>query len=148
MKIKELLADKGSQVYTIQAEATLSEALKLLTSHRIGSLLVMDQNNQIAGLLSERDILRQIDNVAGNIAQTKVKEAMTSREDLVVAADNDDLDYAMRIMTNNRIRHLPVVAQGELCGMVSIGDLIKAQLSQREHENKMLMDYITGKYPA
>ncbi len=148
MKISDVLQEKGNKVYTVQAEQQLTEALKMMVRHRIGSLLVMDREDEIAGLVSERDILLHIDSAGGVPGTTLVKEVMTPRQKLIVVAENDDLDYAMSVMTNNRIRHLPVVGGGKLCGLVSIGDLIKTQLSFREHENKMLQDYITGRYPG
>lgn len=148
MKMSDVLKRKGGEVYTVQTEQQLMEALKIMVHHRIGSLLVMDQENEIAGLVSERDILLHLANAGGVPGTTLVKEVMTPREKLIVVADDDDLDYAMSVMTNNRIRHLPVVGSGKLRGLVSIGDLIKTQLSYREHENKMLQDYITGRYPG
>ncbi len=148
MTIKDVIRQKGEKVYSLQTGETLREALANMTAHRIGALLIMDRNREIAGILSERDILRHLDNGGGILGKATVEEVMTPRHRLVVVAEDDDLDYAMGIMTRNRVRHLPVVAAGKLCGMVSIGDLIKAQLSCREHENKMLQDYIAGRYPA
>ncbi len=148
MKIRDVLAHKGSTVHALPPEAPLTEALEGMNRHRIGCFMVMDSDGTPQGILSERDILRHVaENLASTVSGT-VQESMTPRAQLIIATEDDDLDYAMRVMTENRVRHLPVVGQGKVVGVVSIGDLLKSQLTDKEHENKMLQDYITGRYPG
>ena len=146
--MSDVLALKGSAVHSLPPEASLMEALERMNRHRIGCFMVIDSDGAPQGILSERDILRHVaENPAGPVSGT-VRENMTPRAQLIVATEEDDLDYAMRVMTENRVRHLPVVGQGHVVGVVSIGDLLKSQLTDKEHENKMLQDYIIGRYPV
>ncbi len=148
MKIKDVLNAKGRTVYTVKPEQSAIEALELLNRHRIGCLVVTDPDGHICGILSERDILCSLNRSDGSPAHGAVSRLMTAREQMVIATEDDGLDYAMRIMTENRIRHLPVVGAGRLAGIISIGDLVKCLLSEKAHENKMLRDYIAGRYPC
>ncbi len=148
MKMRDVLAQKEGAVHALPPDALLTEAMERMNRHRIGCLMVIDSEGVPRGILSERDILRHVaENPAGTVSGT-VRETMTPRAQLIVATEDDDLDYAMRVMTENRVRHLPVVGQGKVVGVVSIGDLLKSQLTDKEHENKMLQDYITGRYPG
>ncbi len=148
MKMRDVLAQKGSTIHALPPEAPLKEALERMNHHRIGCFMVMDSDGVPQGILSERDILRHVvENPADAVSGT-VGETMTPRAQLIVATEDDDLDYAMRVMTENRVRHLPVVGRGKVVGVISIGDLLKSQLTDKVHENKMLQDYILGRYPA
>ncbi|MCA1809537.1 MAG: CBS domain-containing protein [Lentisphaerae bacterium] len=148
MKVRDLLKIKGDQVITINEEKESVEALAKLIHHGVGSLVVTAPDGSISGILSERDILRQVHAGNGSLAQCKVRKLMTPKDKLIVGTDDDDLDYVMTVMTNNRIRHLPIIKEGKLAGVISIGDIVKSQLSAMKHENKMLENYITGSYPA
>lgn len=148
MIIKDVLTEKGHAVRTVNPEQTVKEALETMNQERIGCLLVANPDRTPLGILSERDILRHVRQSGGVLASCTVREIMTPREKMIVATEADELDYAMRVMTENRIRHLPVVGEGKLLGVLSIGDLIKCQLSDTAHKNKMLRDYIAGRYPC
>lgn len=148
MKVSDVLKEKGGTVYTIGADQPALAALTLLNRHRIGALIVTGAREEVEGIVSERDILRRLHANGGSLGPCAVRDLMTPKEKLVVATEADDLDYVMNVMTRNRIRHLPVVGDKRLVGMLSIGDLVKSHLSDVEHENKMLQDYITGRYPA
>ncbi len=148
MKVSHILQQKGKEVYSVMEERSLVEAVSLLMRHGVGALIVLDKDRKIRGIISERDILRHLDNTGGFLGKQSVQELMTPKEKLIVATEDDDLDYVMGIITKNRIRHLPIVQEGELQGIISIGDVIKCQLSDKQHENKMLQDYIVGRYPA
>ena len=148
MKIRELLQRKGDQVYTVARGETVAKALGLLTKHHVGTLIVTENGGAPVGILSERDILRFFNNNGAILGEDLVENIMTPESRMVVVTPDDDVEYAMGVMTQNRIRHLPVIKAGQLAGIVSIGDMIKSLLSEKAHENKMLSDYIHGSYPA
>jgi CBS domain-containing protein len=140
MTVSRILALKGREVATIQPHRTIGEAAKLLSSHRIGAVLVTGADGQILGILSERDIVRAI--AASTAAlDDAVSKHMTER---VVTCTPDMLVYdVMESMTQGRFRHLPVVEEGRLAGIVSIGDVVKHRLAEIEAESRAMRDYIT-----
>lgn len=140
MTIGDILKTKGSTVHTIGTDNTVLDAVARLVEYRIGALLVHDAQGAVAGIISERDILRECLHRSAELGQRRVGEVMT--RDLVVCVPDDDLDYAMGIVTKNRMRHLPVMDGDRLAGMVSIGDLVKASLEAAEYENRYLKEYI------
>jgi CBS domain-containing protein len=129
MQISTILAKKESTVVTIRPDQTIREALALLVERRIGALVVVDAANKVVGLLSERDIIRE---AARNEALfgEPVSDIMT--QDVIVARPNDDLRAVESTMTVKRFRHLPILDHGELVGIVSIGDVVKATLDEYE----------------
>lgn len=146
MKVREILEKKGSRVVTCHIDNSLLEALSIFSANKIGSLLVVDSNDQIQGIIAPRDILLIVLNDMEKIKELKVHEIMT--RDLIVAGLDDDVDYIQAVMTENRIRHIPILEGPELKGLVSIGDVVKAQVREKEVENRYLKEYIEGKYPA
>ncbi|HKJ65651.1 MAG TPA: CBS domain-containing protein [Desulfopila sp.] len=146
MKVREILEKKGRRVVTCHADNSLLEALAIFSANKIGSLLVVDANDTIQGIIAPRDILLVVLSDMEKIKELKVHEIMTT--DLIVAGLDDDIDYIQAIMTENRIRHIPILEGAELKGLVSIGDVVKAQVREKEVENRYLKEYIEGKYPA
>lgn len=146
MKVKDVLRMKGGQVLSINADASIQEAIRLMTEQDVGSLLVRDASGQFVGLITERQIIRYWNQHPEATATVPVREAM-NRNPLVVFPD-DDLDYVMGVMTENRVRHVLVLSDGELVGIVSIGDMVKAQLEDTQVENRYLQDFIAAKYIA
>lgn len=142
MKVRDILKNKGPEVYTIGIEKQLRDAVEVLTRNNIGVLIVISDNAKIEGIISERDILKACYNNPDSFLDFKVKDFMTKK--LLIAEPDDDIDYVQKIMTENRIRHLPVLHNKILVGLISIGDVVKAQLSDKIYENKYLMDYISG----
>ena len=142
MKVSDILKNKGTEVFTIGEDKHLSEALKILVKNKIGVLLVLNSESQISGILSERDILRACYEHPADYINLQVKEFMTLK--VIIAEPEDSLDYVERIMTANKCRHLPVISNQVLTGLISIGDLVKAELTESRHENKYLKDYISG----
>lgn len=140
MKIRDLLRGKGTAVVTIRPEATIHDAMTMLVNHRIGSLVVTDEQGRIIGIITERDILRECAARSEQVKNTRVQEVMTTNPSIGVP--DDEVGYVMGIMTNNRIRHLPIMAGERLEGIISIGDVVKAQLEETEFENRYLKDYI------
>jgi CBS domain-containing protein len=144
-KISDILAKKGSQVYSISQAETVFEAVKRMVEHNAGCLLVTE-GEKIHGIITERDYLRGIVLAGRTSKTTQVQEIMTSR--IVVVHPETSVEEAMAIMTDRRFRHLPVVDSGKLVGIVSIGDLVKQISQDRKFEIQYLTDYITGKYPG
>ena len=140
MKIRDILRGKGAEVVTIHPEATVHQAMQVLVHHRIGSLVVIGERGEIAGIITERDILRECAAHSERVKETTVREVMTTN--LIIGVPDDEVGYVMGIMTHNRIRHLPIIAGERLEGMISIGDVVKAQLEETEFENRYLKDYI------
>jgi CBS domain-containing protein len=140
MTVSRILALKGRDVATIQPHRTIGEAAKLLSSQRIGAVLVTGADGHILGILSERDIVRAI-SVSAAALDDAVSKYMTER---VVTCTPDMLVYdVMESMTQGRFRHLPVVEEGRLAGIVSIGDVVKHRLAEIEAESRAMRDYIT-----
>jgi len=152
MKIKDILEKKGSAVQTTGPDATVADVLRRLSEHRIGALVVVGEDGKLAGIISERDVLRECgercsrpgDPTRGMeaVCLRLVKDIMSTS--LIIGLPDDTVDYVMGVMTKNRVRHLPVVEQGKLVGIVSIGDVVNAVLREATYENRLLMDYIHG----
>jgi CBS domain-containing protein len=149
VRISDILREKGTDVETIGATGSIHDAVRKLNGRRIGALVVTDEAGSIHGIVSERDVLRSAaetwDEEGERLAPLRdrpVAEIMTRA--VICAVPDDDLDYAMGIMTQNRIRHLPVIEEGRLAGIISIGDVVRKSLSQVAYENRMLKDYVRG----
>lgn len=142
MLVRDILRKKGSHVVTIESHRTVHEAVQSLVANNIGSLLVVDAGHQLVGIFTERDILREVADRADQLKQTPIGDVMT--RNVIIGVPDDTVDYVMGIMTQNRIRHLPVMEREELVGIVSIGDVVNTHLRQAQFENRMLRDYIQG----
>lgn len=141
MKIREILGSKGHDVVTVQPDLAVLAAMKTLVEHNIGSVVVTE-DGEVAGILTERDILRMGARDPASLTTTRVGDAMTT--DLVVGFPDDRIEHVMEIMTENRVRHLPVLHEEKLAGIVSIGDVVNALRKDAEHENEHLRRYIQG----
>jgi CBS domain-containing protein len=139
MLVRDVLSDKGQLVHTCSPEDTLADVADLLVGHNIGSLVVM-QDDEMVGIVTERDILRASAATRGPLEFVKVNERMTRCP--VVASPHDEVAEIMCIMTERRIRHVPVVEGGRLVGIISIGDTVKAQYDELCRENHYLKSYI------
>lgn len=146
MILSDILDIKGSDVKTISSNATLQEAVDCLVENGIGSLIVcrysFDQKDESLGIITERDILHACTASHRRLSDVKVADVMT--EYLITGSLDDDLEHVMGLMTTRRIRHLPIIADGRLAGMISIGDIVKAQHDRLVLENQMLKNYISG----
>lgn len=146
MKALEILQQKGTRVISTHEDSLLSDVMALFFANRVGSLLVVDKYDTIKGIVAPSDILRAVHDKLDEVPKMKVREVMVT--DLIVATPDDDIEYLQNIMTENRVRHIPILDQGKLVGLVSIGDVVKAQMTEKSVENRYLKDYIEGKYPA
>lgn len=141
MTIRGILQAKGHDVVTTGPDQTVLQAMRLLVDHAIGSVVVVE-GDAILGILTERDILRLGARDPDLLRSTPVREAMTA--DPIVAVPGDGVAYVMEIMTKNRIRHLPIVVEDRLAGIVSIGDVVNALRQDVEAENRHLTRYVQG----
>jgi CBS domain-containing protein len=140
MTVRSILAHKGHDVVTIVPTATLSEAVKMLSERRIGAVIVTGADNRVAGILSERDIVRVIGERGHAALEENVGAVMTRK--VVTCTETDTIAFIMERMTAGKFRHLPVVDQGRLVGVISIGDVVKSRLHEIEHETEALREYI------
>ena len=131
MKIESILATKSSNVITVGPDQSLGEVVDLLAEHNIGVLIVVDEPGRPIGIISERDIIREAARTKAALDQT-VSRVMT--EDLITASPEDDLETVLQTMTARRFRHLPIMDQDRLIGVISIGDVVKAQLDKYQGE--------------
>jgi CBS domain-containing protein len=142
VRIKDVLESKGgTSVLTIRPEATLAELIDTLAEHNFGALVVSDDGRHLAGIVSERDVVRRL-RAGADALDAKVSEVMTT--DVHVCEPHESLDDLMRLMTLRRVRHVPVVTDGQLSGLVSIGDAVKARISELEFERDQLNQYVAG----
>jgi len=139
--VRQLLAAKGNDVWTMSPQATVFDALKLMAEKNIGAILVLS-DGQLCGVMSERDYARKIVLKGKSSSSTPVSEIMT-RPVLVVHPDQT-IDKCMALMTDKRLRHLPVIEDDQLVGMVSIGDVVKTIIADQEYMLDQLETYITG----
>lgn len=141
MKIEEILRSKGHDVVTITESQSVLDAVKILVDRNIGGLVVVEGESP-TGILTERDILRLTARIPGELGLVRVGSAMT--RELITASPQDELVAMMDVMTENKIRHLPVMERDRLAGIISIGDLVNACRVSAEEENSQLRQYIHG----
>ena len=142
MKIKDILGHKGPQVWAVKANQKIHEALQIMVNQKIGALLVFDNKGGIAGIMSERDIVRGCHLNSKGLDNTLVSELMTRK--VIIASPEDNINEIMQIMTEKRVRHIPVISGGKLEGIVSIGDVVKALLEDSAHQIRFLKEYMHG----
>jgi len=139
--VKEVLAEKGADVWSIAPDATVYHALELIAEKDIGALLVLDAG-RVVGLFTERDYARKVILAGRASRETSVRDVMTTR--VIGVRSDQSIDDCMALMTDKRIRHLPVMDGDELKGMVSIGDLVKSKIEQQQFMIDQLETYISG----
>ena len=143
--IGDILDYKGGDVFSIHPSATIEEAVERMCADRVGALLVCDEGRTV-GILSERDVMKRVLLEHRATAHTRVQEAMT--RDVVCVRSSAPLERAMALMTEHRCRHLPVIDDGQLRGIVSIGDLVRAISVDQRFEIQVLTEYIVGAHPS
>ncbi len=143
MRISSLLESKGSVVVTIGADATVAEAVAELENHRIGALVVSADGVHIDGIVSERDVVRALGHSGGDVLDHSVRSIMTT--EVVCVSPDAEVESLSATMTDHRIRHVPVLEDGVLAGLVSIGDVVKSRIGELEKDRKELVEYITAR---
>jgi CBS domain-containing protein len=141
MRIADVLRRKGAAVATVGPDATVTELLGQLATHNVGALPVVDKGNLI-GIVSERDVVRRLHAGGAALLHARVADIMTA--EVTTCSPSDDVADVAAVMTSRRFRHLPVVVEGELAGIVSIGDMVKARIDLLESERAQLQSYIAG----
>ena len=140
MNVKTILAAKGGDIISIEPTADLAAAARLLSTHRIGVVLIRGAGGRLAGILSERDIVRAVAEQGADALAISVGQAMTRK--VTTCGENDSIADIMERMTAGKFRHMPVLRDGELIGMVSIGDVVKQRVEEVERDADALRDYI------
>lgn len=142
MNVKMILDEKGREVVTVERDTTLVRAIAVLAERRIGALVVSDGNGTIAGILSERDIVRALAEDGAGALDQPVSSRMTA--EVMVCTEDHTVDRVMEMMTNGRFRHLPVEKGGRLAGLVSIGDVVRKRIEAVEREAEEMKAYIAS----
>ena len=142
MTVSSIINDKGGDVATISPESSLQDAVNMLVERRIGAIVVTDFAGRVAGILSERDIVRAAGRSGGNALSEAVSAHMT--REVVTCKMDDSTEVLMEMMTSGRMRHLPVVNDGKLAGIISIGDVVKRRIADAELEAESLKAYIAS----
>jgi CBS domain-containing protein len=140
MRVHDVLRRKGADVITVRPEATVRELLDMLAEHRIGALVVSADGRGVDGIVSERDIVRRLHDRGPAVLDATVTEIMTG--DVSTVGPDEHLEHLMALMTNNRFRHVPVVTDGALVGIISIGDVVKHRMDELQSERDQLVGYI------
>jgi CBS domain-containing protein len=141
MNISDILKFKGHEVVTTTPEASVAELLAQLAEHNVGALVVM-RGDAVVGIVSERDVVRRLHEVGRSLLDGTVEQIMTTS--VVECASGDPLDDVANAMTEKRVRHLPVIDNGRLSGIVTIGDVVLSRTRQLEHDRRQLEQYISG----
>jgi CBS domain-containing protein len=141
MRIADVLRTKGSTVATVEPGTTVTELLAALAEHNIGAMLVLAPDGSLAGIVSERDVVRRLNEHGASVLGSPVSEIMTS--ELFTCRPEEEVDSLTVLMTERRIRHVPVVDGDRLIGIVSIGDVVKSRIEKLEQDQQQLEAYIT-----
>lgn len=142
MLVSQILKNKGDSVFTIGPHETIGSASSLLHSRKVGALVVQDPSDKVAGIVSERDVVRAVAEAGAAALLQPVSRCMSA--DVIFAEPTESVDALLTRMTDRRVRHLPVCREGRLVGIVSIGDLVKAKIAEAEHEAETLKNYIAA----
>lgn len=146
MKVKDILAVKGSRVVTIVENTSVFDAMLVFSANRIGSLVVIDKYENILGIICARDVLMATINHYEDIKTMTIDKIMSTN--LIVGRKDDNLDYVQSVMTENRIRHLPIVDNKKMIGLISMGDVVSTQVNEKDVELRYYKDYIADRYPG
>lgn len=142
MSVRQILEAKGREVVTHHPDATLEEITKILSQKKIGAIVLMDDNGQVAGIISERDVVRVLGSTGISAMSQPIAEIMTLK--VKTCDEATSVDQAMEMMTHGRFRHLPVCENGRLVGLISIGDVVKRRIEDAEREARDMREYIAA----
>lgn len=146
MRVRELLQSKRGRIFTGSPAMPIRRAMALMVENRISCLPVLDENDCLMGIISDKDIFRAVYERTLGFESLTVGNLMTTG--LIVGCESDEVSYIAGVMTNNRIRHVPIVDGNRLIGLLSVGDIVKTQMTNYEVENRYLWQYINGSYPG
>ena len=142
MAVSEILATKGRDVVTATLQATIQDIAELLATKKIGAIVVVDSNDAVCGIVSERDVVREVCKNGADALGRQVTGCMT--KDVVSCDDDESIDSLMEKMTRGKFRHIPVINKGKLAGIISIGDVVKRKIEHAEREAEDMKRYIAG----
>lgn len=142
MFVRQILSSKGSSIVSIGPSARIADVTSLMAEERIGAVVVLDADERLAGIVSERDITRGLAEHGAALLDMWADQIMT--RDVITCSPDDGIDKLMRKMTTGRFRHLPVMEEAKMVGVISIGDIVKHRLEELEAEASLLQDYIAG----
>lgn len=142
MSVSRILAEKGSEVFTLPPSTNTMEAVTALREHKIGALVVSGGESKIDGILSERDIVRALANKGADALSQPISEHMT--KNVITCSETANVPELMELMTKGRFRHLPVARDGQLVGIISIGDVVKRRIAEMEAEAENIKSYISS----
>lgn len=146
LRVSDILKSKAKQLWTILPEASVLDALKLMAEKEIGALMVVDKKGKVMGIMTERDYARKIALKGKQSVDTSIKEIMTPFDKMYTVKSDTPIDDCMVLMTGKHIRHVPIFDAGKFVGLISIGDVVKSTISQKDTLINQLSDYIGGKY--
>jgi CBS domain-containing protein len=146
MRVRDLLQAKQRVLISTVPAIPITKAMALMIDHSISCLPVLDERGKLLGIISDKDIFRQLHKDRKNVDLVTVGELMTT--DVIVGVEEDEVSYMAGIMTKNRIRHIPILKGDQVVGLVSVGDIVKTQMSDIQIENRYLWQYINGSYPG
>jgi CBS domain-containing protein len=144
--VQEILRVKGGKTWSVSAKATVYDALKLMSEKAIGALMVLDEKDEVAGIISERDYARKVILLGKTSKETRVSEIMTPVSHMFMVKPENSVEECMVLMTQRHVRHLPVFEGGRFIGIISIGDIVKSIIEDKDALIAQLNDYISGKY--
>lgn len=148
-KLKLLFKERGNVIHSVSGDTTIKKAVDIMNQHLIGALMVLNFEGEIEGIFTERDVMKKLAETDELVGHLKVKELMTPRQDLIISRGNDKIEDIMQLLTEKKIRHIPIVnEEGVLEGIISIRDVIRMLLNDAIQRVDQLSNYITGKYPA
>lgn len=142
MAVSEILAEKGGNVITANQQTTLEETARILSENKIGAIVVQTEDGKVCGIVSERDVVREISKSGVSAMGRPVSDCMTHK--VVSCTSDDTIDSLMEKMTAGKFRHIPVIDKGKLVGIISIGDVVKRKIEQAEREAEEMKRYIAG----
>jgi CBS domain-containing protein len=142
MSVSEILASKGRDVFTADADMTIQDISNVLATKKIGATVVLDKSGHVCGIASERDLVREIAKSGADALSKPISICMTQK--VVSCDETETIDGLMEKMTKGRFRHLPVISNGKLTGIISIGDVVKRKIEQAEREAEEMKRYIAG----
>ncbi|MDZ4723103.1 MAG: CBS domain-containing protein [candidate division Zixibacteria bacterium] len=145
MIVRDILRGKQQELVTATVKMTIPHAMEILIKNRISCLPVVDKNLRLAGIISDKDIFRHIFDSLQSFRSSMVEDLMTKK--VIVGLESDEIGYIASIMTTNRIRHVPIMRDERLFGLVSVGDIVKTRMMDMEVENRYLLQFIEGSYP-
>ncbi|MBP0615006.1 CBS domain-containing protein [Jiella mangrovi] len=142
MNVGHILKAKGSDVFTLRPDVSLAEVVRLLAERRIGAIVLLDEDGRVAGIVSERDVVRVLAKSGAEILDKPIGEAMTAK--VQTCTSSTPIEDVLGVMTRGRFRHLPVYEDDRLAGIISIGDVVKAKIEEAEREAEQMREYIAA----